>query len=225
MSKSKRDTKPDENDAISRKELHSTLTPGGAEAAFPPMVTTEICLACNKQDLGLIYCDTCEDLGGLYHAECLTLLDTAKRACAECIRRTRNTKPAEGEVNGSESERSGSGGLAQRNSDSKANEATTDRANLKKSSDDSDTSLSEESSSTTTSSSESSSNTLIKQYTPRQRGKLGNTTLPSLEKATPPYAKQTSKIIDTSPLQTRGQRKKNTREDAFDTSEEEDSDK
>lgn len=196
------------------------------ESSFHGSVVTDTCSVCKKRDLGLMYCDTCEDLGGLYHAECLTLTDKATRSCGKCVEKSKSSStspsgPTEGYQKG------GSNTMEDKE-DKRTSKIPTKNTskNEKGISPTSSSSSMSESSESSTSTSDSS----VKPYSPRLRRALGETTLPALKSTTSKSSsKGTPQQDQISPLQTRGQRTakhaKKTREDAFDTSEEEDSDK
>lgn len=193
------------------------------EAAFHKSVSIDICKVCRKKDLGLMYCDTCEELSGLYHAACLTLTDKATRSCKECIE-----KLASLSTTGKEDETEG---LDHGTAESKGEEAMAE-AEANEHVDGGNKAASPlSSSSSSSSSSASSSESDAKPYTPRLRRALGETSLPALKN--PTKINHKSKTEETSlkqiisPVQTRAQRTAKTtqkkREDAFDTSEEEES--
>ena len=193
------------------------------EDAFHTSVVTDICQVCKKKDLGLMYCDTCEELGGLYHAACLTLTDKATRSCDECI----GKKAAHAVSAPAEDKNESRVGNNRSTMDTSKVEIGTAAASDMDTADDTN-----ETSSTSSSESTSSSGSSVKPYTPRVRRALGETTLPTLKptfEANPTSHAEKSTTQDISPLKTRGQRLANKaqkiREDAYDTSDEEEADK
>ena len=152
-----------------RKAPPDSLAPhDDSAAAFPKMVTTEICMACNKQDLGLLYCDTCEDIGGLYHAECLTLLDTAKRSCPVCVQNSKAALTSTGDKTTGNPTLTGGLRSAQGQSGSDNNKSTFTDNIQNTTSDVLAPSSSEESSSSSTSMASTSSASSIAPYTQGQ---------------------------------------------------------
>lgn len=190
--------------------------PLDGETAFHTTVHTEICVVCKQKDLRLVYCNTCDDLGGLYHMGCLTSLDTGKRVCAECLQKHQNTKEAMTITGAKEKETE-----ASKPQKKEEVETVLTRENKRSMEPDARTSLSSEDSSQTLTATKSLTNSPLRQYTPRQQRTIGKGKLPSL---TITHGKQTNQTIEISPLKTRGQQKQKRKEDAFDSSEDEDLD-
>ena len=69
-----------------------------APTALGPVIPKVICCACKKEDVGLLFCDTCPDTSmQLYHPECLTFdPSTKKRMCEYCSSCARETKEDDG---------------------------------------------------------------------------------------------------------------------------------
>lgn len=204
-----------------RMEEHTTSPEHrDGKAAFHTTVHTEICLVCKQQDLGLLYCDTCDDLGGLYHTGCLTLLDTGNRVCEECFQKHQNAK----EVNINTSIMEDNTETSKRLGGDQTEKALIG-GNTQITEAVARTSSSSEESSQTSTTTKSSTDSPLQQYTPRNQRTKGKGKLPSLTTAIANHDKQTNRITEISPLKTRGQRKQKIKEDAFDSSSNDDLDK
>ncbi len=170
-----------------------------------------ICTKCKQQDIGLLFCDRCPEALTLYHPTCLIRIEgTSDRVCDHCwdeIQTLTGTPSTQQETTRDDTTSAktilrGDGGTSQ----------PTTRDALTK--------LGEASDSESSDMSSSSASEYNPSFRPRTRGQREQQTQSSS------HTKTTNKQIATtkgSPLQTRAARKagKTVREDAFDTSEEE----
>ena len=175
----------------------------------------DVCNRCNKKDLMLIYCDKCPDPVDLYHASCLEYVAESKiRICQECVSgvENRNTPPT-------------SADQPTKTNDVTQSTETNDAPHmLAEVASHHSEFMSISSTSSDTSSKSASSSSSVASYKPTYTATPRTRTLPHLNQTKSTQPKPTE---DISPIQTRGQRAKKTRqrEDAFDTSSEEESDK
>ena len=207
------ETMPYAKKALEKDEKVGTQSDGGSNTTESQIAPKDLCKRCNKKDLMLIYCDKCPDPVDLYHPGCLEhVKDQQIRICQECVSGVTNTEDntlptRENDLATTDITKP----TMRRPEESKGIEEVASRH--------SDfMSISSSSSHSSSSSSTSSSTTSHAQVyvnTPRTR------TLPHLKQT------NTQQIITTetkiSPLQTRGQRAKKAkqREDAFDSSDDE----
>jgi hypothetical protein len=200
-------------------EQVGTQQVGGSNTTELQTAQKDLCKRCNKKDLMLIYCDRCPDPVDLYHPGCLEhVKDLQIRICQECLSGVTNT-------------RGGKTLLTRDNEPTKTDTTKTIKGKPEESKHMEEvashhselmsiSSSSSHSSSSSTTSLSTTSHAQVYVNTPRTR------TLPHLKQT------NTTQIItiekEISPLQTRGQRAKKAkqREDAFDSSDdEEESDK
>ena len=189
----------------------STATSG--KAASETAAGLGSCITCGKRDYSLLYCDNC-NTPSLHHAACMTFVEgLAEYHCNDCYYQGLGTSNNPGAIDESGNTEHG------KHEDQKIESAPhldEEEQMDRDKSDHSEMSMS---------SSSSSSASLVIPYTPRnKRNDIRTKTLPSLTNSEHSSSKGTDEI---SPMQTRAQRlakekTKKTREDAFDTSDEED---